>query len=794
MSDINNTNNIEMTDWMPAIPLRGMVVLPGTIAHIDLNRKKSVTALERATKGGNRLFLVCQKHIDTEEPDMDDLYEMGCIVTVKQVITLPNKIIRVLVQGESRGRLLQFDEEQDKYLLSEVKVQFLQRGHWEATEEEARVRMLKECVQEYLLYQPNVPKIVPITVKESFHLSELMQVCMNHLNFSYQIRQTFLENYEEEKLFETILSKLSEEVDVLRIRQDLSGKLKQQVNKHQKDYMLREQMQMIKKELGEDDTVSDADSFAESLEKLDADEAIKEKIRKEINRFKSLHGSSSESAVQRAYIETLLELPWNKASKDNADIHRAEKILNRDHYGLAQVKERILEFLAVRTLTSEGESPIVCLVGPPGTGKTSIARSVAESLEKEYVRICLGGVRDEAEIRGHRRTYVGAMPGRIAMALKNAGVNNPLILLDEIDKLSNDYKGDPSSALLEVLDSKQNQAFRDHYVEIPLDLSKVLFLATANSVSDIPRPLLDRMELIELNSYTVQEKFHIAKEHLWSRALKNNGLTGKNLKITPEALTNLILLYTREAGVRELERKIGELCRKVAKLIVKQEKASVRVTEKNLEEFLGKPKYRPDEKNEKDEIGIVRGLAWTAVGGDTLQIEVNVMPGKGAVELTGRLGDVMKESAAAGISYIRSVADNYKISADFFKKKDIHIHIPEGAVPKDGPSAGITMATAVLSAITEIPVYANLAMTGEITLRGRVLPIGGVKEKILAAKMAGITKVIVPKENERDVVRLEAEITEGMEVVYAETMEDVLSHAFTKNIEKGKKTGENKKR
>ncbi|MBQ8246972.1 MAG: endopeptidase La [Lachnospiraceae bacterium] len=787
-------SNVEMTDWMPAIPLRGMVVLPGTIAHIDLNRKKSITALERATKGGNRLFLVCQKQMDIEEPGINDLQEMGCIARVKQVITLPNKVLRVLVQGESRGRLLQLDEEQEKYLLSEVEIQFLQRGTWEGAEEEARVRILKERMQEYLLYQPNVPKIVSITAVESKNLSELMQVCMNHLNFSYQVRQEFLDDFEEEKLFELVMERLAEEVDVQRIRQDLNGKLKQQVNKHQKDYMLREQMHMIKKELGEDDTVSDADSFAEGLKKIDADDAIKEKIQKEINRFKTVNGSSSESAVQRAYIETLLELPWNKSSKDNADIHRAEKILNRDHYGLTQVKERILEFLAVRTLTSEGESPIVCLVGPPGTGKTSIARSVAESLEKEYVRICLGGVRDEAEIRGHRRTYVGAMPGRIATALKNAGVNNPLILLDEIDKLSNDYKGDPSSALLEVLDSKQNQAFRDHYVEIPLDLSKVLFLATANSISDIPRPLLDRMEIIELNSYTVQEKFHIAKEHLWGRALKNNGLTRKNLSITPQGLTDLILLYTREAGVRELERKIGELCRKVAKLIVKGEKTTVRVTEKNLEQFLGKPKFRPDEKNDKDEIGIVRGLAWTAVGGDTLQIEVNVMPGKGVVELTGRLGEVMKESAAAGISYIRSVASDYKINPDFFKKKDIHIHIPEGAVPKDGPSAGITMATAVLSAIAEIPVYANLAMTGEITLRGRVLPIGGVKEKILAAKMAGITKVIVPKENERDVLRLEAEITDGMEVVYAETMDDVLKTAFTKSIEKGKKTGENKKR
>ena len=790
----NMINDMEMTDWMPAVPLRGMTVLPGMMAHIDLNRKKSIVALERATKGGNRLFLVTQKQIDTEEPGKDDLYAMGCIVSIKQVITLQNKVLRVLVQGESRGKLLQFDEEQDKYLLAEVEVKFLQRGQWENAEEEARIRMLKDAISQYLLYQPNVPKIVAVTATDSSDLSELIQVCINYIPFYHQIRQEFLEEYDEEKLYDLLLEKLTDEVEVLRVRADLKSKLKKQVDKHQRDYMLREQMNMIKKELGDDDTVSDADRFTADLENLDAPDSIKEKIRKEITRFKTVNGSSSESAVQRAYIETLLELPWNKASKDNGDIHRAEKILNRDHYGLEQVKERILEFLAVRTLTADGESPIICLVGPPGTGKTSIARSVAESLEKEYVRICLGGVRDEAEIRGHRRTYVGAMPGRFATALKNAGVNNPLMLLDEIDKLGNDYKGDPASALLEVLDSKQNHAFRDHYVEIPLDLSKVLFLATANSVADIPRPLLDRMELIELNSYTVQEKFHIAKEHLWGRALKNNGLTRKNLSITPQGLTDLILLYTKEAGVRELERKIGELCRKVAKLIVKGEKTTVRITEKNLEQYLGKPKYRLDEKNQKDEIGIVRGLAWTAVGGDTLQIEVNIMPGKGAVELTGRLGDVMKESAAAGISYIRSVANDYRINQDFFKKKDIHIHIPEGAVPKDGPSAGITMATAVLSAITEIPVHANLAMTGEITLRGRVLPIGGVKEKILAAKMAGITKVLVPKDNERDVVRLEAEILEGMEIVYADTMEDVLKHAFTARIEKGKKTNENKKR
>ncbi len=786
-------DNLEMVHWLPTIPIRGIVVMPGMTAHIDINRAKSHAALEHATSGDNRLFLVTQKQIDAKDPALDDVYSMGCVARIKQIINMPNQITRMVVQGETRARLLSFYDQQKEFLLAEIEVQFLKSGTWTPEEEAARAGILKELVSDYLLYQPNVPKIVPVTVADSFSLSEIMQVCINHLPFYYQTRQMFLETFEEDKLYDVVMEQLDKEIKVLRIRADLNTRLKKQVNEHQKDYMLREQMQMIRKELGEDDSVSDAESFTEGLEKLDASDEVKEKIRKEIKRFNGLNSSSSESAVQRAYIETLLELPWNKGSKDNRDIRRAEKILNRDHYGLEQVKERILEFLAVRSLTEGGESPIVCLVGPPGTGKTSIARSVAEALEKEYVRICLGGVRDEAEIRGHRRTYVGAMPGRIALAVKNAGVNNPLVLLDEIDKLGNDYKGDPSSALLEVLDSKQNQAFRDHYVEIPIDLSNVLFMATANNMADIPRPLLDRMEIIELNSYTVQEKFHIAKEHLWGRALKNNGLTRKNLTITPGGLQKLIELYTKESGVRELERKIGALCRKAAMLIVKKEKTSLHITEKNLEQYLGKPKFRPDEKNEKDEIGIVRGLAWTAVGGDTLQIEVNVMPGKGVVELTGRLGDVMKESAFAGLSYIRSVAEHYKINADVFKKKDIHIHIPEGAVPKDGPSAGITMAVAVLSALTEVPVYANLAMTGEITLRGRVLPIGGLKEKILAAKSAGITKVLVPLENRPDVEKLESEITEGMEIVLVETMEEVVKHSFTIPLEKGKKN-ENKKR
>lgn len=562
------------------------------------------------------------------------------------------------------------------------------------------------------------------------------------------------------------------------IKDELQQKVKERVDKHQKEYILREQLKLIREELGDDSTLSDAEEFEKAAKNLKAPKEVNEKLKKEISRFKSSLNSPAESGVIRTYIETLLEMPWDKAGKDNQDIKYAEEVLEADHYGLEQVKERILEFLAVRSLTKKGESPILCLVGPPGTGKTSIARSLAKALKKPYVRISLGGVRDEAEIRGHRKTYVGAMPGRIANGIRQAGVKNPLMLLDEIDKVSTDYKGDTFSALLEVLDSEQNYKFRDHYLEVPLDLSEVLFIATANSLQTIPRPLLDRMEVIEVTSYTENEKLHIATEHLIPKQLEKNGLKKEQLKISKNAVWKIASNYTKEAGVRQLEREIGNICRKAAKEILTTGKKSVTITEKNLFKYLGKEKFTYQMANAADEIGIVRGLAWTSVGGDTLQIEVNVMPGKGEIMLTGQLGDVMKESARTGISYIRSVSRDYQIADDFFEKHDIHVHIPEGAVPKDGPSAGITMATAMLSAITEQKVRADIAMTGEVTLRGRVLPIGGLKEKLLAAKNAGIKTVLVPKKNLADVEELSQEITKGLEILPVEHMEEVLKAAF----------------
>ena len=579
-----------------------------------------------------------------------------------------------------------------------------------------------------------------------------------------------------ESRFVALAEVLATEVEVARIRTDLTEKVRERVDKNQKDYILREQLKYIQEELGEDDA-SDAALYEEKLQQLKASKEVKEKIAKEISRFKRLSTNSAESGVERAYIETLLELPWDKTSRETSDLTRAEEILDRDHYGLEQVKERMLEFLAVRALTKQGESPIICLVGPPGTGKTSIARSVAEALNKKYVRISLGGVRDEAEIRGHRRTYVGSMPGRIVNGLRQAGVKNPLMLLDEVDKVSSDYKGDTASALLEVLDAEQNRNISLHYVEIPIDLSEVLFVVTANTTETIPRPLLDRMEVIEVSSYTAAEKFHIAREHLMPKQLKKNGMQGR-LIVSDNALRSVIEGYTREAGVRGLERKLGEICRKAARELLKEDKSCIRVNDRNLEKYLGKPRFHSLKANQTDEIGIVRGLAWTSVGGDTLQIEVNMMPGKGELELTGQLGDVMKESAMTGLSYIRSVSERYQIDPDVFKKNDFHIHIPEGAVPKDGPSAGITMATALLSALTHTPVRADLAMTGEITLRGRVLPIGGLKEKTLAAKIAGIKTVLVPEKNRPDVEEIPAEIKNGLEILFVETMDDVIAHAF----------------
>ena len=765
---------------MPAVALRGMVILPGMVAHFDVSRAKSIKAVEEAMMDEQKIFLVAQKDVEQENPDIEDLFKIGIIAEVKQVIKLQNNIVRILVEGKERAELSAFLENPD-YLLAEI-IRFDEEVDDGLPEEakEAMLRSIQETFGKYVVVNPKMGKELQRQLSEITDLEKLMNQLANSLPVHFEEKQKILDAVSMTERYEVLMALLLKEIEIIAIKNDFQAKVKAQVDKNQKEYLLREQMKVIREELGEDNTESDADHFAEALGKIRADKEVKEKIKKEIDRFKNISSSSSESAVARGYIETLLELPWNKTSRDNKDLKNAEQILNADHYGLEKVKERMLEFLAVRNLTSKGESPIICLVGPPGTGKTSIARSVAKALDKKYVRISLGGVRDEAEIRGHRRTYVGAMPGRIVNGLRSAGVKNPLMLLDEIDKMSSDYKGDTASALLEVLDAEQNKKFRDHYVEIPIDLSEVLFIATANSVQDIPRPLLDRMELIEVNSYTENEKLHIAKEHLLAKQMERNGIRPEQLAITDKAMAKIISGYTREAGVRNLERKLGEICRKAARPLYEGEKEKIKVTEQNLEKFLGKEKYSFDKKNDTDEVGIVRGLAWTSVGGDTLEIEVNIMPGKGEFQLTGQLGDVMKESAQAGISYIRSVSEEYHIPKKFFQENDIHIHIPEGAVPKDGPSAGITMATAMLSAITKTPVRADVAMTGEITLRGRVLPIGGLKEKTLAAKNAGIKTICVPKKNEKDIDEISPEIRKGLEIVFVEQMKDVLDVAFVK--------------
>lgn len=765
---------------MPAVALRGMVILPGMVAHFDVSRAKSIKAVEEAMMDEQKIFLVAQKDVEQENPDIEDLFKIGIIAEVKQVIKLQNNIVRILVEGKERAELSAFLENPD-YLLAEI-IRFDEEVDDGLPEEakEAMLRSIQETFGKYVVVNPKMGKELQRQLSEITDLEKLMNQLANSLPVHFGEKQKILDAVSMTERYEVLMALLLKEIEIIAIKNDFQAKVKAHVDKNQKEYLLREQMKVIREELGEDNTESDADHFAEALGKIRADKEVKEKIKKEIDRFKNISSSSSESAVARGYIETLLELPWNKTSRDNKDLKNAEQILNADHYGLEKVKERMLEFLAVRNLTSKGESPIICLVGPPGTGKTSIARSVAKALDKKYVRISLGGVRDEAEIRGHRRTYVGAMPGRIVNGLRSAGVKNPLMLLDEIDKMSSDYKGDTASALLEVLDAEQNKKFRDHYVEIPIDLSEVLFIATANSVQDIPRPLLDRMELIEVTSYTENEKLHIAKEHLLAKQMERNGIKPEQLSITDKAMAKIISGYTREAGVRNLERKLGEICRKAARPLYEGEKEKIKVTEQNLEKFLGKEKYSFDKKNDTDEVGIVRGLAWTSVGGDTLEIEVNIMPGKGEFQLTGQLGDVMKESAQAGISYIRSVSEEYHIPKKFFQENDIHIHIPEGAVPKDGPSAGITMATAMLSAITKTPVRADVAMTGEITLRGRVLPIGGLKEKTLAAKNAGIKTICVPKKNEKDIDEISPEIKKGLEIVFVEQMKDVLDVAFVK--------------
>lgn len=763
---------------MPAVALRGLTILPGMIAHFDVSRERSLRAVEEAMEQDQKIYLVTQRNVDSEDPTQEDLYQMGIVADIKQVVRLQNDVVRILVDGISRAALLGFTDN-EKYLEAEI---CYCDSNADSLPEDLREAMLlgvREAFHRYAAVVGKISKELIRQIDQYEDLEKLIDYVTNNLPVSYELKQQVLEAEDINDRYQVIVSLLLSQVEVISIKNELQKKVKVRVDKHQKEYVLREQLGVIREELGEN-ADSEADEYEKKLSELDAPDYVKEKTKKEIKRFRNMSSSSSESTVERGYIETVLELPWNRMSVDNKDLDHAAQVLDDDHYGLKDVKERILEFLAVRNLTSKGESPIICLVGPPGTGKTSIARSIASALEKKYVRISLGGVRDEAEIRGHRKTYIGAMPGRIVNGLRQAGVSNPLMLLDEIDKVSSDYKGDTSAALLEVLDSEQNSRFRDHYIEMPVDLSEVLFIATANEVSGIPKPLLDRMELIEVSSYTENEKFHIAKEHLVEKQKSKNGIKKEQLTITDGALKDIIRLYTREAGVRSLERTIGKLCRKAAREIFKDSEAAVKVTKTNLKTYLGNPKYSPEKKNDHAEVGIVRGLAWTSVGGVTLEVEVNVLPGKGELVLTGKLGDVMKESAQAALSYVRSISEGYGIDAEFYTKHDIHIHIPEGAVPKDGPSAGITMATAMLSAITDRAVRADVAMTGEITLRGRVLPIGGLKEKLLAAKVIGIKTVCIPKDNEKDLEEISKEITDGMEIVPVERFSQVEKIAFVK--------------
>ncbi len=763
---------------MPAVALRGLTILPGMIAHFDISRERSLRAVEEAMEQDQKIYLVTQRNVDSEDPTQEDLYQMGIVADIKQVVRLQNDVVRILVDGISRAALLGFTGN-EKYLEAEICYCDSNADSLPDDLREAMLLGVREAFHRYAAVVGKISKELIRQIDQYEDFEKLIDYVTNNLPVSYELKQQVLEAEDINDRYQVIVSLLLSQVEVISIKNELQKKVKVRVDKHQKEYVLREQLGVIREELGEN-ADSEADEYEKKLSELDAPDYVKEKTKKEIKRFRNMSSSSSESTVERGYIETVLELPWNKMSVDNKDLDHAAQVLDDDHYGLKDVKERILEFLAVRNLTSKGESPIICLVGPPGTGKTSIARSIASALEKKYVRISLGGVRDEAEIRGHRKTYIGAMPGRIVNGLRQAGVSNPLMLLDEIDKVSSDYKGDTSAALLEVLDSEQNCRFRDHYIEMPVDLSEVLFIATANEVSGIPKPLLDRMELIEVSSYTENEKFHIAKEHLIEKQKSKNGIKKEQLTITDGALKDIIRLYTREAGVRSLERTIGKLCRKAAREIFKDSEAAVKVTKTNLKTYLGNPKYSPEKKNDHAEVGIVRGLAWTSVGGVTLEVEVNVLPGKGELVLTGKLGDVMKESAQAALSYVRSISEGYGIDAEFYTKHDIHIHIPEGAVPKDGPSAGITMATAMLSAITDRAVRADVAMTGEITLRGRVLPIGGLKEKLLAAKVIGIKTVCIPKDNEKDLEEISKEITDGMEIVPVERFSQVEKIAFVK--------------
>ena len=779
---------IKETYSLPMVALRGLVILPEEVRHFDVSREKSLKAIEEAMLGDQKIFLSMQKEIDTKDTGLEEIQQIGCIATIRQVVKLPKKISRVLISGEARARINTMEFE-DPYLRVHVTVipdtdtSAEDTGAMEYPMNlEAMIRGLKDVFREYMLKNPKLSKELALRIDSISEMKALVDIIAANMPFSCEDAQELLEESDVMRRYELLIYKIVNEIQILNVKEEIQAKVKARVDKNQREYILREELKLIREELGDDNTLSDADEFQQKTDALNASGEVKEKLAKEIKRFRNSMSSPAEIGVIRTYIETMLEMPWDKMCREHKDIAYAKKVLDEDHYGLEKVKERVLEFLAVRALTKKGEAPILCLVGPPGTGKTSIAKSLARALKKPYVRISLGGVRDEAEIRGHRKTYVGAMPGRIANGMKQAGVKNPLMLLDEIDKVSSDYKGDTFSALLEVLDGEQNNKFVDHYLEVPIDLSEVLFITTANTLQTIPRPLLDRMEVIEVGSYTENEKLHIAMEHLIPKQLEKHGLKPEQLTISKKVIWKMARNYTKEAGVRQLERKIGDICRKAAREILESKKKSIHVTERNLSQYLGKELYSYQMANEKDEVGIVRGLAWTSVGGDTLQIEVNVMPGEGEILLTGQLGDVMKESARAGITYIRSVSNRRGVPEDFFKKHDIHIHIPEGAVPKDGPSAGITMATAMMSAVTGRKVRADLAMTGEITLRGRVLPIGGLKEKLLAAKNAGIKTVLVPKENETDVAEISSEITKGLEILPVSHMDEVLNVALVSEV------------
>ncbi|WP_312428029.1 endopeptidase La [Lacrimispora sp.] len=770
---------VDKTIIMPVIALRGMTVLPKMMLHFDISRTKSIAAVEKAMVGDQKVCLVTQKNSEEADPGIEDLYQIGTVALIKQLVKLPNNVIRVMVEGIERAELLTLDSEKPM-LIGEVEKALEADDSIDYITKEAMIQIIQEKLEEYGRENPRVAKEVLPGLMVLHDLGELLDQIAVQLSWDYRVRQQVLESALLEDRYALVINQLMTEIEVTKVKRELQSHVKERIDKNQKDYILREQLKVIREELGEDNPLSDSDEYLKKLKALKADKGTKDKIQKEIERFKAMPGGSQEANVVRMYLETVLDLPWKKLSKDDNSIAHAEEILNEDHYGLEKVKERILEYLAVRVLTKKGSSPIICLVGPPGTGKTSIARSVAKALNKEYVRISLGGIRDEAEIRGHRKTYVGAMPGRIVEALRQSGVSNPLMLLDEIDKVSRDYKGDTSSALLEVLDSEQNIKFRDHYVEIPIDLSNVLFLATANTTTTIPGPLLDRMEVIEVNSYTENEKFHIAKNYLVRKQREKNGLKPGQVSISDDALEKIIHHYTREAGVRNLERRIGAVFRKAAREFLEDGKKAIEINSNDIEKYLGKEKVLFEDVNEEDQVGIVRGLAWTSVGGNTLQIEVNVMPGKGSLQMTGQMGDVMKESAQTALSYVRSVCPEYKVKDDYFEKHDIHLHIPEGAVPKDGPSAGITMATAMLSAVTKRKVNAKVAMTGEITLRGRVLPIGGLKEKILAARMAHVEKVLVPDRNRPDIAELSEEIIGNLDIIYVKNIPEVLKEAFIK--------------